>query len=56
MLFATGTGGVSLALASSLPWPTSSAGYVGFSDGWRQLQHAGRLDPIAGAPKTAMSR
>jgi glucoamylase len=45
MLFATGTGGVSLALASSLPWATSSAGYVGFSDGWQQLSIAGRLDP-----------
>ena len=45
MLFATGTGGVSLALASSLPWAASSAGYVGFSDGWQQLSKAGRLDP-----------
>jgi glucoamylase len=45
ILFATGTGGVSLALASSLPWGDSSAGYVGFSDGWQQLNTGGRLDP-----------
>ncbi|MEQ1953819.1 glucan 1,4-alpha-glucosidase [Mesorhizobium sp. CN2-181] len=45
MLFATGTGGVSLALASSVPWVSSSVGYVGFSDGWQQLKSAGRLDP-----------
>jgi glucoamylase len=45
MLFATGTGGVSLALASSLPWVSSSAGYVGFSDGWQQLSKNGHLDP-----------
>jgi glucoamylase len=45
VLQAQGTGGVSLALASSLPWRTASAGYVGFSDGWRQLHDAGRLEP-----------
>ena len=44
MLFASGRG-ICLALASSLPWRTCSAGYVGFSDGWQQLQHGGRLDP-----------
>lgn len=44
VLFASGRG-VCLALASSLPWRTCSAGYVGFSDGWQQLQNAGRLDP-----------
>ncbi|BCG99171.1 glucan 1,4-alpha-glucosidase [Mesorhizobium loti] len=44
MLFATGRG-VSLALVSSLPWNTCSAGYVGFSDGWQQLQNGGALDP-----------
>jgi len=43
MLFATGRG-VSLALASSLPWNSCSAGYVGFSDGWQQLQNGGALD------------
>ncbi len=45
MLFASGSGGVSLALASSLPWPSRSVGYAGTSDGWRQLSEAGRLDP-----------
>ncbi|NUS19750.1 MAG: glucan 1,4-alpha-glucosidase, partial [Mesorhizobium sp.] len=44
ILFATGRG-VSLALASSLPWGDSSAGYVGFSDGWQQLRDNGALDP-----------
>ncbi|TIV13534.1 MAG: glucan 1,4-alpha-glucosidase, partial [Mesorhizobium sp.] len=44
LLFATGRG-VSLALASSLPWGACSAGYVGFSDGWRQLRDNGVLDP-----------
>ena len=45
MLFATGTHGVALALAVSGGWKTASAGYVGISDGWRQLQNAGELDP-----------
>jgi glucoamylase len=45
VLQASGSGGISLALASSLPWPTAAAGYVGFSDGWRQLRDQGRLDP-----------
>jgi len=45
MLFARGKSGASLALASSLPWVSASAGYVGFSDGWQQLRRAGRLDP-----------
>ncbi|CCV04524.1 Glucan 1,4-alpha-glucosidase [Mesorhizobium metallidurans STM 2683] len=44
VLFASGRG-VCLALASSLPWSICSAGYVGFSDGWQQLQNGGRLDP-----------
>ena len=43
MLFASGRG-TCLALASSLPWGECSAGYVGVSDGWQQLQHTGRLD------------
>jgi glucoamylase len=45
VLQATGSGGVSLALACSLTWRTASAGYVGVSDGWRQLHNAGRLEP-----------
>lgn len=45
MLFATGRDGVSLALASSLPWFSASAGFVGVSDGWRQLLHRGMLEP-----------
>ena len=44
VLFATGRG-VSIALVSSLPWGACSAGYVGFSDGWHQLQSGGVLDP-----------
>ncbi|MCA0035052.1 glucan 1,4-alpha-glucosidase [Mesorhizobium sp. B263B2A] len=44
MLFASGRGSC-LALASSLPWRDCSAGYVGFSDGWQQLTHAGKFDP-----------
>ncbi|ESY67083.1 MULTISPECIES: glucan 1,4-alpha-glucosidase [Mesorhizobium] len=44
VLFASGRGSC-LALASSLSWRDCSAGYVGFSDGWQQLNHAGRLDP-----------
>ncbi|RUU13000.1 glucan 1,4-alpha-glucosidase [Mesorhizobium sp. USDA-HM6] len=44
VLFASGRG-VSLALACSLPWGACSAGYVGFSDGWQQLQKGGALDP-----------
>lgn len=43
MLFASGRGSC-LALASSLPWRTGSAGYVGFSDGWQQLHNTGELD------------
>ncbi len=45
MLLATGSGGVSLALASSVPWRSTSAGYVGISDGWQQLVTHGRLFP-----------
>ncbi|TSE08241.1 glucan 1,4-alpha-glucosidase [Mesorhizobium intechi] len=44
VLFASGRGSC-LALASSLPWRDCSAGYVGFSDGWQQLNHTGKLDP-----------
>ncbi|WP_214474571.1 glucan 1,4-alpha-glucosidase [Mesorhizobium sp. dw_380] len=44
VLFASGRG-TCLALASSLPWRDCSAGYVGFSDGWQQLNHTGKLDP-----------
>ncbi|TPK60963.1 glucan 1,4-alpha-glucosidase [Mesorhizobium sp. B2-4-19] len=44
VLFASGRGSC-LALASSLLWRDRSAGYVGFSDGWRQLNHTGILDP-----------
>ncbi|BAB50916.1 glucan 1,4-alpha-glucosidase [Mesorhizobium japonicum] len=43
VLFASGRGSC-LALASSLPWRDCSAGYVGFSDGWQQLNHTGILD------------
>ena len=45
MLFASGSGGTSLALASSAPWGARSVGYVGVSDGWQQLSRNGRLDP-----------
>ena len=45
MLFATGKGGISLALAVSGGWRTPSAGYVGVSDGWQQLRDTGELDP-----------
>ena len=34
-----------LALASSAPWLARSVGFVGFSDGWQQLQAGKRLDP-----------
>jgi len=44
VLFASGRG-VCIALASSLPWGACTAGYVGFSDGWQQLEHGGALDP-----------
>ncbi|OLP52847.1 glucan 1,4-alpha-glucosidase [Rhizobium rhizosphaerae] len=48
MLFASGKGQF-LALASSLPWAAMSAGYVGQSDGWRQLSETGRLAPYGRA-------
>jgi glucoamylase len=48
MLFASGSDGMSLALASSAPWKSRSAGYVGVSDGWQQLKKCGRLDPQYG--------
>ncbi len=44
MLFAAGPRGLSLAIASSVPWPSRSAGFVGFSDGWQSLAHHGELD------------
>ena len=40
-----GAAGRSLALASSLPWKSRSAGFVGVSDGWQQLSARGSLDP-----------
>ncbi len=36
MLFAEGDG-TALALAASVPWAARSAGFVGVSDGWRQI-------------------
>ncbi len=45
VLFASGRGRTSLALASSLPWKSRSAGFVGVSDGWQQLSARGSLDP-----------
>lgn len=44
LLFATGRSRY-LALGSSLPWQTRSAGYVGQSDGYRQLLENGVIDP-----------
>ena len=44
MLFATGRGGFSLALASSAPWLARSVGYVGVSDGWQLLSKTHMLD------------
>ena len=38
MLFATGGYGICLALASSVGFSAATAGYVGVSDGWTQLQ------------------
>jgi glucoamylase len=42
MLFAEG-GGAALALAASVPWLARSAGFVGSSDGWRDVSASGRL-------------
>jgi glucoamylase len=42
MLLAT-RDGIALALASSAPWSVRSAGYVGASDGWRDLKLHGAL-------------
>jgi len=42
MLFAR-RGDVSLALASSCDWRARSCGYVGVSDGWRQLREHRRV-------------
>ncbi|MDQ0394747.1 glucan 1,4-alpha-glucosidase [Labrys monachus] len=38
LLHASGTNGVSLALAASVPWLARSAGFVGTSDGWQTLR------------------
>jgi glucoamylase len=43
MLFAEGDG-TCLAMAASVPWRARSAGFVGVSDGWRQLSTTGTLD------------
>ncbi|MGN6550931.1 MAG: glycoside hydrolase family 15 protein, partial [Pararhizobium sp.] len=45
MLLARGKAGTSLALAASGGRKSASAGFVGVSDGWRQLRAKGRLDP-----------
>ena len=42
VLFASGRSRY-LALVSDAPWHAVSAGFVGFSDGWQQLQKSGRL-------------
>lgn len=44
ILFAVGQSHY-LALAASVPWRAMSAGFVGASDGWQQLQGTGRIDP-----------
>jgi glucoamylase len=44
MLFAEGRG-MSLAVASSVPWRVRSAGYVGVSDGWQTLSRGEGLRP-----------
>jgi glucoamylase len=43
MLFAEG-GGTSVALACSAPWRKRSAGFVGASDGWRDLAEHKRME------------
>ncbi|HET7413167.1 MAG TPA: glycoside hydrolase family 15 protein, partial [Pararhizobium sp.] len=45
MLFAAGRRRLALALACSSGFAAGSAGYVGVSDGWRQLRATGRIDP-----------
>ncbi len=35
--------GYALALACSAPWLSRSVGFVGFSDGWQQLETSGRI-------------
>lgn len=42
VLFATGRSRY-LALICDIPWRATSAGFVGVSDGWRQLKERGRL-------------
>jgi glucoamylase len=44
MLFASGPRGLSLAIASSVPWLARSVGYVGVSDGWQLLTKTGNID------------
>lgn len=44
MLFAAGPRGVSLALASNVPWRSRSVGFVGVSDGWQALSRGEPLD------------
>jgi glucoamylase len=44
MLFAEARG-MSLAIASSVPWTARSAGYVGTSDGWQTLKRGEGLRP-----------
>jgi glucoamylase len=44
MLFASGRHGVSLAVASSVPWLARSVGYVGASDGWQQISRTNTID------------
>jgi len=45
MLFASGRGGNSLAVAASVPWLVRSVGYVGSSDGWQMLSRGEALNP-----------
>ncbi len=57
MLFARGSGTV-LAMAVSTGWTNRSVGYVGFSDGWQDVKHNGRLTwsyPEAGPGNIALS-
>jgi glucoamylase len=43
MLFAEGDG-TSIALAASVPWRARSAGFVGVSDGWQEINRSGALN------------
>jgi len=44
MLFASGPRGVSLGVASSVPWLARSVGFVGVSDGWQSLSRGEPLN------------